>query len=130
VKAYVGALYLEKRTGDPQVVLGSRQPKQVVLEFLRDIGRGNLASGWADSLRKIGGKAMEPSIAQFTALIEDVKKGDAMSFTWRPGVGVEVAIRGRVRGSVAGDDFARALFTLWFGPKPGDEKLKDGMLGR
>ncbi|HZR82349.1 MAG TPA: chalcone isomerase family protein [Candidatus Binatia bacterium] len=130
VKAYVGALYLEKRTSDPRVVLDSRAPKQVVLAFLRDIDRGRLSSGWADALRKSGGKAMEPSIAQFTSLIEDVNKGDTMSFTWRPGVGVEVATRGQVRGSVAGDDFARALFGLWFGPKPGDPDLKKGMLGK
>ena len=73
---------------------------------------------------------MEPSIAQFTSLIGDVRKGDAMPFTWRPGVGVEVAQDGKTRGSVPGDAFARTLFTVWFGPKPGDETLKRGMLGR
>jgi len=36
----------------------------------------------------------------------------------------------KVRGAVPGDDFALALFTVWFGPKPGDENLKRGMLGQ
>ena len=45
-------------------------------------------------------------------------------------VGVEVAARGTVRGTVPGDDFARTLFTIWFGPEPGDENLKRGMLGK
>ena len=36
----------------------------------------------------------------------------------------------KVRGTVPGDDFARALFTVWFGPEPGDENLKRGMLGQ
>jgi hypothetical protein len=130
IKAYVGALYLEKRSSDAGTVIDSHQPKRVTLKFLRDIDRRNLASGWADSLRKIGGKAMEPSIAHFTSLIGDVKKGDTMSFTWRPGVGVEVALDGKTRGSIPGDSFARTLFTVWFGPKPGDENLKRGMLGR
>ena len=130
VKAYVGALYLEERSSDPKVVLDSPQRKQVTLKFLRDIDRENLSSGWADSLRKAGGRSMEPSITQFVALIGDVKTGDTMSFTWRHGTGVEVALRGKVRGSVAGDDFARSLFTLWFGPHPGDENLKRGMLGK
>jgi len=40
-----------------------------------------------------------------------------------------VAARGTVRGTVPGDDFARTLFTIWFGPEPGDENLKRGMLG-
>ena len=35
-----------------------------------------------------------------------------------------------VKGTVPGDEFSRALFTVWFGPKPGDENLKRGMLGK
>jgi hypothetical protein len=127
VKAYVGGLYLEKRTSDANAVINSRQPKRVAMKFLRDIDRGRLASGWADELRKVGGKTSE--ITQFTSFIPDVKKDDAMSFTWRPGAGIEVAKNGQVRGTVPGDDFARSLFTVWFGPEPGDENLKRGMLG-
>jgi hypothetical protein len=130
VKAYVGGLYLEKRSSDPTTVIDSRQRKCVTLRFLRDIDRGRLASGWADSLRKVGGQKMEPATAQFTSLIGDVKKGDTMSFISRPGAGVEVALRGQVRGTVPGDDFSRTLFTVWFGPEPGDENLKRGMLGK
>jgi hypothetical protein len=51
------------------------------------------------------------------------KKGDTMSYTWCPDAGVEVAARGTVRGTVPGDEFARKLFTIWFGPKPGDANL-------
>jgi Chalcone isomerase-like len=129
VKAYVGALYLEKRSSDPQEVIGSQQRKQVMMEFLRDIDRDQLASGWTDSLRKIGGETMQASISQFASLIDDVKRSDKMSFTWRPGTGLEVAARGKVRGTVPGDDFARTLFTVWFGPE-GDKQLKSGMLGK
>ena len=128
VKAYVGGLYLEQPSSDGATVIDSHQPKRVTMKFLRDIDRQRLTSGWAESLRKVGGK--EPSIAEFTSLIPDVKTGDTMSFTWRPGVGLEVAKDGKVRGAVAGDDFARALFTVWFGPEPGDEELKRGMLGK
>ena len=130
VKAYVGGLYLEQPSSDAATVIDSHQRKRVTMKFLRDIDRKRLTSGWAESLRKVGGKTMEPSIAEFTALIPDVKTGDAMSFTWRPGVGLEVAMAEKVRGAVPGDDFARALFTVWFGPEPGDENLKSGMLGK
>ena len=71
----------------------------------------------------------EASIARFTELIGDVTKGDTMSFTWCPDKGVEVAARGTVQGTMPGDDFARMLFTVWFGPDPGDPNLKRGMLG-
>src|SRR5207245_3136081 len=121
IKAYVGALYLEERASDPATVIDSRQRKRVTMKFLRDIDQHNLSSGWAASLRKAGGESLEDSISQFTSLIHDVKKGDSMSFTWRPGVGLEIAIDGKPRGTVPGDDLARTLFTVWFGPTPGDE---------
>jgi len=57
-------------------------------------------------------------------------KGDTRSFTWRPGDGLEVAMDGKVRGTVLGEDFAQTLFTVWFRPEPGDENLKRGMLGK
>jgi hypothetical protein len=129
VKAYVGGLYLEKPTSDPDTVINSRQCKRVTMKFLRDIDGSRLASGWADELRKVGGTT-EASISRFTSLIGDVKKGDTMSFTWCPDAGVEVAARGTVRGTVPGDDFARALFMIWFGPEPSDPDLKRGMLGK
>jgi hypothetical protein len=130
VKAYVGGLYLEKRTSDADTVITSSQLKRVTMKFLRDIDHQPLASGWADELRKVGRKTPEGRIGEFTSLIPDVKTGNTMSFTWRPGTGIEVALNGQARGSVPGDDFARALFAVWFGPKPGDENLKRGMLGK
>ena len=116
VKAYVGALYLEQKSSDPKAVIESKQVKRVTLSFLRDIDGKQLASGWADSLRKVGGKQMEPAIEKFTSMIGDVKNGDTMSFTSRPGAGVEVALRDQVKGTIPGDDFSRTLFTVWFGP--------------
>ena len=130
VKAYVGGLYLEQPSSDAATVIDSHQPKRVTMKFLRNIDRQRLTGGWAESLRKVRGKATEHSIAEFTSLIPDVKTGDNMSFTWRPGVGLEVAMDEKVRGTVPGDDFARALFTVWFGPEPGDANLKRGMLGQ
>ena len=130
VKAYVGGLYLEQPSSDAATVIDSQQRKRVTMKFLRDIDRERLTGGWAESLRKVGGTTLEPSIAEFTSLIPDVKNGDTMSFTWRPGVGLEVVMDEKVRGTVAGDEFARGLFTVWFGPDPGDANLKSGMLGK
>jgi len=92
VKAYVGGLYLEQPTHDAATVIDSQQRKRVTMKFLRDIDRERLTGGWAESLRKVGGKTLEASIAEFTSIIPDVKHGDTMSFTWRPGVGLEVVM--------------------------------------
>jgi hypothetical protein len=87
VKAYVGGLYLEKRTRDAGVVIESAQPKRVTMVFLRDISKGQLASGWADSLRKVAPEETA-AIDRFMTLIPDLASGDRMTFTSpRPGRG-------------------------------------------
>src|SRR6185503_14391235 len=53
VKAYVGGLYLEKPSRDAKTVIDSPERKRVTMVFLRAISKDQLASGWADSLRKI-----------------------------------------------------------------------------
>jgi len=97
--------------------------------FLRDISRSRLASGWADSLRKIapGEKA---AIDRFTTLVPDVASGDKLAFTFRPGHGVEITHLDESLGTIEGDGFAKALLTVWFGPKPGDPNLKKPALAR
>jgi hypothetical protein len=129
IKAYVGGLYLERPSSDAATVIDSRQLKRVTMKFLRNIDARRLGSGWADSLRKVGGKGLEPSIAQFTSLLPDLKTGNVMTFTWRPAVGIDTTLDDESRGTIPGDEFARALFTVWFGPEPGDAALKQGMLG-
>jgi hypothetical protein len=36
---------------------------------------------------------------------------------------------GKVMGTIAGDDFSRALFSIWLGSHPPHADLKAGMLG-
>jgi hypothetical protein len=35
-----------------------------------------------------------------------------------------------VKGTIAGADFANALFSIWFGRDPADDDLKDALLGK
>jgi len=55
---------------------------------------------------------------------------EAIVFTYAPGRGVSVEVKGQVKGVIPGDDFARALFSIWLGPKPPDPDLKSGLLGK
>jgi len=40
-----------------------------------------------------------------------------------------VDVNGAVKGTIAGDDFARALFAIWLGARPPNAELKTGLLG-
>jgi hypothetical protein len=52
---------------------------------------------------------------------------------WRVAVTPEarrrVCVNGAVKGTIAGDDFARALFAIWLGARPPNAELKTGLLG-
>jgi hypothetical protein len=73
---------------------------------------------------------MQPRITQLGAWMADRKKGATLTFSYLPGEGVEVRVDGAVKGTLTGDDFAQALFSIWFGPQPPNKGLKMGMLGR
>jgi hypothetical protein len=60
----------------------------------------------------------------------DFHPGDTLAFTYVPATGVEVTVKGTARGTLPGDDFARALFSIWLGKEPPNEDLKAGLLGR
>jgi hypothetical protein len=40
-----------------------------------------------------------------------------------------VGVNGTVKGTIAGDDFGRALFSIWLGSRPPNPGLKAGLLG-
>jgi hypothetical protein len=58
-----------------------------------------------------------------------VKPGDRYALTYVPGVGTELTLNGSPLGTVAGADFASAVFAIWLGPKALDESLKTQLLG-
>lgn len=131
-KVYVGGLYLEKTSKDGMEIAASEQVKRIDLVFLRSVDGADVAKAIADGFTNNAGDALpaiKERIARFEKLIPDVKKGDKLSFTYRPGKAVEVEAAGKVAGAIEGKDFADALFRVWLGPKPSDKALRDGLLG-
>jgi len=47
----------------------------------------------------------------------------------RPGAWRHGDRQGNAEGTIAGADFATALFAMWLGTNPVDDGLKDGLLG-
>ena len=39
-------------------------------------------------------------------------------------------LKGQVKGTIGGADFATALFSIWFGRNPADDDLKNALLGK
>jgi len=132
VNVYVAALYLAQTSADADAILGANAPRQLVMHFVRDVGNADLTKAWDEGFEN-NAKSELPSLKErieaFKGLMADMKAGERIGLSYKPGAGVQVAVKGAVKGTIAGDDFARALFAIWLGPHPPNAGLKAGLLG-
>lgn len=134
VKVYVAGLYLVEKSSDPAQILNADAPRQLVMHFLyKEVGKAKLVEAWNEGFEKnakdqVG--ALKARIEKFNGLWPDMKSGDRAVLTYLPGTGVEVEIKGQKVGTIEGKDFADALFSIWLGPNPPNEDLKNGLLGK
>ena len=135
-KVYVGALYVQKKAGAPDAVLGDAGAKRVAMHLLRDLEAEQLLSAFNDGLKKNHTPEqlarLEPQVKQLDAIfgaVKAVKKGDVVLLDFLPGAGTRVTVRGEDRGTIPGEDFNRALLRIWLGEQPADATLKKAMLG-
>lgn len=133
VEVYVAGLYLPVKTPDARVAMESPGPKKVVMHFLTDKAtKSKMDDAWREgfeanspgSPQKLGGE-----IDRFVDFFGDMKDGDVIELTMVPGVGTTAMLNGTEVGVIANDDFAPALLSVWLGPAPPTEDLKEGLLG-
>lgn len=131
-KVYVAGLYAEKTSKDAGAIISSDQIKRVEMAMLRDLGKGKIVEAVEEGFEK-NNKAQMPALkdrlAKFVAQIPDLKEGERLVITYVPGKGTSLSAKGREAITIPGKDFADALFSVWLGKFPVDEKLKSGMLG-
>lgn len=132
IKAYVGALYLSPEV-TPERVLGD-VAKRLEIEYFWRISAADFATA---TIKGISNNAdaqtvatLQPRIDRINRLYRDVEPGDRYSLTYVPGVGTELALNGEPLGSIAGSDFAAAIFAIWLGPTPIDESFRNDLLAR
>lgn len=132
VNVYVAALYVRRQSQDPAALIGSRQEQEILLHFVRAVGVGDLTKGWSEGFARSAGpqlEALQGRIAMLNHWMTDVQAGQRLKFVRRPGAGVEVSVNGSVKGTIEGDDFARAFIAIWLGAVPPNQELKNGLLG-
>lgn len=131
-KVYVGGLYLGSKLSDAGEVMSADAPRRMVMHFLRGVSEKQLCGGWDDGLQGNSPGAPDAVKEDFETLcgyMEDVKKGDRLVFSYRPGHGTEVEVKGASKGILEGKAFADALLACWLGPEPPSDDFRDGLLG-
>ena len=131
---YIGALYLPSKSSDPQQIINSPEAKRISMHFLYDhIKKEKMTDGWSDAFAEVADETtlatLLDRIKQFNSYFPDIVEGDVVNIDFIPNTGASVTINNILQGTVAGDDFQKALLAIWFGDSPPNESLKDGMLG-
>src|SRR5215831_9198569 len=132
VKVYVAALYVAKTSNDANAILGASTPSELVLHFVRDVGASDMRKAWEEGFEKSAKDqmpALKDRIATLNGWMADMKTGQKMTFTFKPGTGVQVDVNGSAKGTIKGDDFAKAFLAIWLGPEPPNPEIKAGLLG-
>ena len=130
IKAYAGALYLPESVPSDHVL--KPVAKQLVLEYFHPIKGEDFAKATrkkiADNVTADQVNGLQSRIDNLAALYRDVKPGDRYALTYIPDEGTTLSLNGEALGSIPGDDFARAVFAIWLGVNPIDQKFRDQLL--
>ena len=130
INAYAGALYLPETVQSDHVL--KPVPKQLVLEYFHSIKGEDFANATrkkiADNVTEAQANVLRSRIDELAALYRDVKPGDRYTLTYIPDQGTTLSLNGESLGSIPGDDFAQAVFAIWLGANPIDQKFRDQLL--
>ncbi|MBK24221.1 MAG: hypothetical protein CME70_09500 [Halobacteriovorax sp.] len=129
VKVYVGGLYLEKKSKDPQTILNSNGVKYIRMHFVRDVKGEKLINGWNEAFASAvkDRSKIQKRIDELNALMGDVKKNQEIVLTFTD-KDVHIEFANSKSGTIKGGDFSKALLSVWF-INAKDEGLRDGLLG-
>lgn len=132
-KVYVAGLYLPQKETGAEKILGADGMRRLVMHWLRGVGTDKINEAWYEGLKANTPNHSPGLKKQFDTLcsyMEEVKDGDLIVFTYTPGKGTIVQVKGKEKGVIEGKEFADALFACWIGPKPGPgEDFKEALLG-
>jgi len=133
VKVYVAGLYLTHKSSDADAILKGDSPKRLAMHFLHNVSKSQMADAFEESFHDNSpeaSKAMKADIDRLLGALEPLKEQDEMVFTYLPGSGSTLTIKGQDKLTIAGAAFGQMLFSVWLGPKPPNSGLKKGLLGQ
>jgi len=131
VNVYVAALYLLNRSADGEKIAAAEEPKQLRLEFVRNVSKSDMAEAIQKGFLRAAGDGygkLRARVERLMNALPEFKKGDRFSISYHPGNGVELKSRS-ASTTIEGADFARMMFLIWLGKHPPNEGLKRGLLG-
>ncbi|MBI3223185.1 MAG: chalcone isomerase family protein [Nitrosomonadales bacterium] len=136
-KMYVAGLYLGEKKNSAEAILADTGAKRIALHVVvGDAGTERFLKGFRKGIENnhseqelVALRERMNAFDQLFAAIKEVKKGDVIAIDWLPGGSMRVSLNGAELGRVPGEDFYRALLSIWIGKNPVSGELKKGLLG-
>lgn len=127
IKVYSIAHYLQKNIEKPnadkiQEILSDDYAKQLTMKWVRDVTFDNLQETYRESFRKVFTNqeyaTRQGDIDTYIKFFKNgAHRGEEFVLRWLPGGYVEVLINGEKVGSITNKEFAKGLWSIWFGNK-------------
>lgn len=136
INIYGCALYLEDITSDRISIVNDNKPMALRMHITYGkMKREQLIKGLSDGFKystgkdKIILKALQPRIEKFLSFFDrEPQKYDTATFSYIPGEGTHVNLKGEYRGLIPGLDFKKYLFNIWLGNHKATERIQKGIL--
>jgi hypothetical protein len=132
VDVYVGALYVAATSRDPNTLINSDRPQELILHFLRSVNVKVVRDQWTkDFVHVVPDRpaSLMQRVATLNTWLSDLKSDQRLTFVRQPGEGIKVVVGGVLKGTVPGDDFSRVFMSIWLGAAPPSAELRAGLLG-
>ena len=127
VKVYAAALYLTESENNATKIFQLKNPKLLVMKFMRDVDKEKINDAW-DAAFEDSGPSFRAEIKSLKVLMPDAKEGDLFEYVfWDDRT--EFKLNHKLKGTLPGGAWGKMLLNTWVGNKPPTEELKNGLLG-
>ncbi len=133
IQVYESGLYLKNKSSDAKAIIEADEMMAIRIRITsgfvsRDALLKSLNEGLEKSTKGDVASIKKERDAFVKTLSEEVKKNDIYDFVNIPSKGLYVLKNGKVKGTIAGLPFKKALFGIWLCDTPADKTLKAAML--
>jgi hypothetical protein len=102
------------------------------LNYLRSLKGSDITKRTIEEMQRLGVSEANRSVwgKKLDGIFPDVVTGTSLTAIHVPGRGTVFLHNGKLAGEIAGDDFARAFFSIWLDPKTAAPKLRTALIGQ
>lgn len=102
------------------------------LNYLRSLKGTDIAKRTVEEMQRLGVSDTNRSTwgKKLDGIFPDVVSGSSLTAIHVPGRGTVFLHNGKPAGEIAGDDFAKAFFSIWLDPKTAAPKLRTALIGQ